>query len=111
MGQELEAEFLTDSAGIYRRVHVDDNLGGGGDTWELVDTVACQLQAERTRLTQITGGDQQLARALWTCYLPAGTTIDPDYRLQINDGWYEIVETDAPRTRGVLLAVFLARLS
>ncbi len=111
IGSELEAEFLTDTAIIYERGEADDDMGGGSDTWTAIDELPCQLQAERTRLTQVEAGAQEIARALWTCYLPRGIDVDPDWRLTINDEGYEIVEADEARTRGVLIAVFLARLS
>src|SRR5881394_1139630 len=93
---------LPDSCTLVVDTDTSDNAGGSTATPGSPVTVACRVSPLRltrsSKEAEIVQTGRVVEESLWTITLPAGTTIDPRYRIGHMGRTFEVVETLAPRT-------------
>lgn len=93
---------LPDSCDLVLDTLASDGAGGETATPATVATVACRVSPLRlTRSSKdaeviVTG--RVTEESLWIITLPAGTALDPRYRIVHGSRMFEVVEALAPRT-------------
>lgn len=111
--RSLLRPLLTDTADVRHVTLVPNADGGMTQTEASTGTVACRLEAQTSSSSigqERPEGGRVVAVTLWTCYLPAGTAVNPADVLVINSERFEIVDADEARTDSSVVAVSLRRV-
>lgn len=100
--QDTLTASLPDSCTLLLDTLTSDGAGGATASPVTVATVACRVSPLRltrsSKEAEIVQAGRVTEESLWTITFPAGTTVDPRYRIGNAGREFEVVETLAPRT-------------
>lgn len=102
-------ESLPGTAVVKFPTFVDNQGGGGTQTFTASGTVAC-------RIASISGTEREIADRIsadadWVVTLPALTSIDTDHRIETGGGTFSVVAMRAPHSYEVSRRVEVRRLT
>jgi hypothetical protein len=101
MAEQL-TESLPDTCTLVVDTLASDGAGGQTATPGAPVSVACRVSPLRltrsSKEAEIVQAGRVTEESLWTITLPAGTSINPRYRIGHAGRTFEVVETLAPRT-------------
>jgi hypothetical protein len=98
-------DSLPDTCVLSLDVLATDHAGGQSVSSTTTTSVACRMSPLRltrsSKEAEIVEATRVVEESLWICTLPAGTVVDPRYRITHAGRAFEVVEALAPRSWGL----------
>lgn len=95
-------ESLPDTCTLILDTPTSDGAGGQTGAAVVKGLVACRVSPLRltrsSKEAEVVQAGRVIEESLWTITFPAGTVLDPRYRIGNADRQFEVVETLAPRS-------------